>query len=216
MLNKSESKYFNTAVKFDMALLSLLEKKPFEYITIKEVCEEAEVNRSTFYLHYENMNDLLTETIEYFIREFNQSYDVDVEVFVKELRNCEMSQLNFITEQYLVPFLAYVESHRRIIYAALTQMNLIQLDVYFKRFNDAVFDPVLGRFEYPDEQREYVIKFYLNGIAAVLKEWIGNDCTRSYAEICEIIKICIFGKDYRFLEQINTFQNREKEVSHEF
>ena len=47
-MNKSESKYFNTAIKFDKALLSLLEKKPFEYITISEICEKAEVNRSTF------------------------------------------------------------------------------------------------------------------------------------------------------------------------
>lgn len=29
-MNKSESKYFHTAVKFDEALLSLLEKKPFK------------------------------------------------------------------------------------------------------------------------------------------------------------------------------------------
>ena len=56
-MNKSESKYFNTAVRFDKALLSLLETKPFEYITISEICEKAEVNRSTFYLHYENTSD---------------------------------------------------------------------------------------------------------------------------------------------------------------
>ena len=56
-MNKSESKYFNTAVKMDTALMSLLKKKPFEYITVRELCETAGVNRSTFYLHYENMGD---------------------------------------------------------------------------------------------------------------------------------------------------------------
>ena len=35
-MNKNESKYFNTAVKMDKALLELLEKKDFEYIT-KEI-----------------------------------------------------------------------------------------------------------------------------------------------------------------------------------
>ncbi|MGN1134205.1 MAG: TetR/AcrR family transcriptional regulator [Oscillospiraceae bacterium] len=58
-MNKSESKYFNTAVKMDEALLSILETKDFKYITIKEICERAGVNRSTFYLHYENIGDLL-------------------------------------------------------------------------------------------------------------------------------------------------------------
>ena len=57
----------------DKALLELLDKKDFEYITIKEICDTAKVNRSTFYLHYENTVDLLKETTEYVIDTF-QSY----------------------------------------------------------------------------------------------------------------------------------------------
>ena len=34
-MNKSESKYFNTALKMDEALISLLEIKDLEYITVK-------------------------------------------------------------------------------------------------------------------------------------------------------------------------------------
>ena len=41
----------------DEAFLTLLAKKDFEYITVKEICEVAEVNRSTLYLHYETMSD---------------------------------------------------------------------------------------------------------------------------------------------------------------
>lgn len=67
-MNKSESKYFNTAMRMDKAFLTLLEKKDFEYITVKEFCTMAEVNRSTFYLHYENMGDLLEESIHYMHR----------------------------------------------------------------------------------------------------------------------------------------------------
>ncbi len=44
-MKQSESKYFNTAKKMDEAFLSLLEKKDFEYITIKEICNIASVNR---------------------------------------------------------------------------------------------------------------------------------------------------------------------------
>ena len=52
-MHKPESKYFSTAKKMDLALMLLLKKKPFEYITVREICEAASVNRSTFYLHYE-------------------------------------------------------------------------------------------------------------------------------------------------------------------
>ena len=37
-MNKFESKYFNTAVKMDLALISLLKNKPFEYITQFTYC----------------------------------------------------------------------------------------------------------------------------------------------------------------------------------
>ena len=37
-MNRSESKYFNTAARMDEAFLSLLEKKDFAYITVKELC----------------------------------------------------------------------------------------------------------------------------------------------------------------------------------
>ena len=52
-MNRSESRYFATAARMDEAFLTLLAKKDFEYITVKEICEVAEVNRSTFYLHNE-------------------------------------------------------------------------------------------------------------------------------------------------------------------
>ena len=42
-MNKKESKYFSTAAKMDAALIDLLEKKDFEYITVKEICEKAGV-----------------------------------------------------------------------------------------------------------------------------------------------------------------------------
>ena len=63
-MNKNESKYFNTSLKMNDALISLLRKKDFEYISVKDVCEEAKVNRSTFYLHYDNTYELLEEVIE--------------------------------------------------------------------------------------------------------------------------------------------------------
>ena len=60
-MNKSESKYFNTALRMSEALIALLEEKDLEYITVKEICHQAGVNRSTFYLHYSDIPGLLAE-----------------------------------------------------------------------------------------------------------------------------------------------------------
>ena len=72
-MNKSESKYFATAARMDEAFWALLEKKDFAYITVKEICEAAGVNRSTFYLHYETLADLLAESAQYIIDRFVQA-----------------------------------------------------------------------------------------------------------------------------------------------
>ena len=74
-MKNSESKYYNTALLMDEALLYLLEKKEFEYITVKEICEKAGVNRSTFYLHYETINDLLIETIQMISKRFYDNFN---------------------------------------------------------------------------------------------------------------------------------------------
>ena len=72
-MNKSESKYFNTALRMDEALIALLEEKDLEYITVKEICRRAGVNRSTFYLHYETIADLTDEAMDMIDRRF-ESY----------------------------------------------------------------------------------------------------------------------------------------------
>ena len=69
-MNKADSKYFSTAARMDEALLALLEKKDLPYITVKEICQQAGVNRSTFYLHYETIGDLLAESVQYMTERF--------------------------------------------------------------------------------------------------------------------------------------------------
>ncbi len=57
-MNNSEGKYFNTALCLAEALIALPEVKGLEYITVKEIGEKADVNRPTFYLHYETVSDI--------------------------------------------------------------------------------------------------------------------------------------------------------------
>ena len=43
------------------ALIELLSKKDLQHISVKRICENADLNRSTFYLHYETIEELLEE-----------------------------------------------------------------------------------------------------------------------------------------------------------
>lgn len=53
------------------ALLELMSEKPFEKISVMDICEKAMVHRATFYAHFEDKYDLL----RYCMSVFDDSFD---------------------------------------------------------------------------------------------------------------------------------------------
>ncbi len=205
-MNRSESKYFNTAAKFNKALLSLLEKKPFEYITVSEICAAAGVNRSTFYLHYENTCDLLNETTKHVLDGFLSCFSADTKSINFKIDECELQDLNFINEKYLYPYLTYIKENRKVFLAFLSQPSTFKSESIFQRLFDNIFNPILDRFNYPAGERKYVMMFYLNGLTAIITEWLKSGCQKSIQEVLEIIHYCIFGRENH---QISTYYTKK-------
>ena len=194
-MTKAESKYFNTSVKMSDALLDLLKTKPFAYITISEICKKAGVNRSTFYLHYENTADLLAETGQRLLDDFRSYFLVDTVALTAHFADCEEKELNFITEEYLHPYLSYIRDNRHVFATISKHANSFHFDTVFQRLFQHVFDPILHRFGYPAEERKYVMMFYLSGINALVLEWLKDGCRKSIEEVSHIIRECIFGRN---------------------
>ena len=192
-MNKSESKYFNTATKMNNSLISLLKKKPFEYITVSELCKEAGVNRSTFYLHYETIGDLLDETFEYIIDGFLSYFSLKKRNIAFNYDSCKADELNFIREDYLTPYLTYIKENKEVFTTALSNERHFGLFRIYEQMFESIFNPILERFNYPYEDRKYVMMYYLNGINAIINEWLKDNCKKSIQDIQRIIKECIFG-----------------------
>lgn len=192
-MNKSESKYFNTAVKMDLALISLLKEKPFDYITVSEICKKAGVNRSTFYLHYETIGDLLEETTKYLLNDFWTYFTEDLRSVTDNLNECELRELVFISDKYLAPFLTYIRDNKEIFITIILHYKTFNFDHVYKEMFKVIYDPVLDRFGCPSENRHYVMMYYLNGIMAVISEWIKEDCSKPIEYIIGIITGCILG-----------------------
>ena len=193
-MNKNESKYFNTAIKMDEALISLLEKKDFEYITIKEICALAGVNRSTFYLHYENTSDLLKETTRYILDKHVAYYSLDTKGIEERFENCELCDLVFITSEYLVPYLTFIRDNQRLFKVAIKRFNAMSMDQVYGKMFMHIFNPILARFRVPERERPYVIKFYLTGIFAIVMEWLDKNCADDMDAIVQIIVDCVLGE----------------------
>jgi AcrR family transcriptional regulator len=193
-MNKNESKYFHTAIKMDEALISLLEKKEFAYITVKEICEVAGVNRSTFYLHYENTSDLLRETTQYILDKHFSYYDVDAKDVVDRLDIFDQKELIFITHEYLMPYLTFIKENRRIFKIAIKEFQAMNMNKVYDKMFKYIFEPILARFHVSPNKRPYVIKFYLTGVFAVVMEWLNNDCAEDINLVIEVITDCVMGE----------------------
>ena len=189
-MNKKESKYFGTAEKMDRALIELLEKKDFEYITVKEICERAEVNRSTFYLHYQNTADLLKEATRYVVDGFLKYFPYEGENRQFDAVSQSLEDLNFMTPQYVIPYLTYIKDNRRVFKTALAHLGVMGFEEYYDRLFAHIFDPILSRFGVDASERQYVMKFYLTGATAVSLEWLKNNCREPAEKICNIIISC--------------------------
>ena len=190
-MNKSESKYFNTAKKMDIAFLELLEQKDFAYITVKELCAKAGVNRSTFYLHYETISDLLSESVEYMNRHFLNYMKINSVDFMSKLNDCPIEELNLITPEYLIPYLSYIKEHKSIFKTSVKNASVLNLDKSYSAMVKYVIDPIMNRFKIPQERRNYIMSFYISGLMAIISEWLKSDCKESVENLIAIIEDCV-------------------------
>lgn len=190
-MNKSESKYLNTARLMDEAFILLLDKKDYEFITVKEICEKAGVNRSTFYLHYETINDLLEESLEFLTREFIEKMSVVSGNVVETLKTRPLEELYFVTPEFLTPYLEFIEERRKLLSAVIRRKDLYRLDKTYDKLFGYVFNPILDRFSVPDDERPYMMAFYLNGLTAIITEWIKSDCEKPKEEIIALMQKCV-------------------------
>ena len=196
-MNKAESKYYNTALLMNQALIELLNKKEYEFITIKEICAKAGVNRSTFYLHYETKEDLLEECIENTNKNFLTYFDNANNDFVDKITTCPMEDLILITHDYLSPYLKYIKENKIIHQVAVKHKVIMNSDKKFNLMNKYIFKPILNRFGIDEKSSKYIILYYLNGVNAIVNAWILNDCKDEIEFIEKIIIDCIRPHNYQ-------------------
>ena len=190
-MNKNESKYFNTAILFDEALIYLLENKDIEYITIKEICNKAGVNRSTFYLHYENINDLVEETMSYINKKFMNYFNENTKEFIEKIKSSKLEDLKLIEKKYLTPYLSFVKENKKIFKASFNNPSGMKAKNKYNHLKDYILNPILDRFNIAEKEKGYLLTFYINGIMAIIKEWIDMDCKDSINDIEDIIIKCV-------------------------
>lgn len=137
---------------------------------------------------------MLKEATAYMLDNFASYFSVDAETIASKYVNGDLQELNFINDKYLHPYLLFIKENQRLFSAALSQPTTFDSGTIFQRLFDNIFRPILDRFHYPRDEQRYVMMFYLNGITAIITEWLKEGCQKSIEEISSIVRFCIFGR----------------------
>lgn len=176
MENKGSRRTQMTKMLLKTALIELMQDKPFRQITIKELCERADLNRTTFYLHYNDQLGVLKDVEDELIQKTN--------AFIDE------SSIDRKTIDLIESFLVYIQQNHVMFKTVLTnnpddefKMNFINCSMSRIRDNLPIYiDQTTTR---------YVLTFIMHGCINIIVEWLESDCDLSAKEIAQLIfKLC--------------------------
>lgn len=155
------------------AILELMEARELDRITVKDICAAADVNRSTFYAHYEDSHQLLHE-IE------NDMLERMPELPIPYANMPDQQGLQRLSE-----FLLYVQGNAR-----LYRVMLVRRDggVFFNRAVDAMMEAARRAGPIRDERlARYDCAYRLNGSIGIIREWIEDGFPFTPEELAKII-----------------------------
>ena len=161
------------------SLIELMKTKQFEKITIRELCDLANVNRSTFYLHYEDIYALLRfieddtlAWVQAFIEELNVTFREGEEATIRSLERL---------------FECFVENSKHLRVLMSEQGDLaFQKRVFSAAYQMCDFSAGQGRPTQPISQDLRFI-FVVGGGVSIVQHWLKNDLKESPREIAEAI-----------------------------
>src|SRR3954453_23732446 len=73
-MSRTDLRIVKTKIALHNALLDLLKEQALEDISISEICRKATINRGTFYLHYNQIEDLFEEYFKEITQDLASSY----------------------------------------------------------------------------------------------------------------------------------------------
>lgn len=141
------------------SFLKLLNQKPLDKITVREIVEDCEINRNTFYYHFEDIHALLT-------------FIVDTEV-EKVLADCTDIQS---LEDGFIEAADFALKNKRAVFHIYNSVNRKEVERYLHSVAEAVVRRLVEK-EQPSDRilesdRELLIHFYKCGLVGIVTGWL--------------------------------------------
>lgn len=159
------------------SFIKLLEKKDISQITIKEICEDADINRATFYAHYNDQYD--------FMKRIQNDLLYNIEDYLAVYTKNESTSIPVDTVERIFE---YIKENARLCKLLLSEhgdlsfQKRVLMLVYEKNISDLTKNGVTTKAD-----AEYIYAFTLTGCVGVIQKWLNDNMIKSPRYMAEII-----------------------------
>lgn len=175
----------NTKRRLREGLLRLLEQKPINEISVKELTELVDVNRGTFYFHYQDMYDLLRDMEQDFFEQFDRTLSSEDR---GALGVEGLAAFDVEGTPYLHAVFSFVDANRDFCRIMLSPHGDMQFVELVKRRIDEqcrFFWRILAPGA-DEERRSIYNAFLINGLIGLIQEWVNDRRDLSVESISEL------------------------------
>lgn len=172
---KSDPRVRYTEMIIKKAFLEFLQQKPMSKITVREICEKAEINRSTFYKHYLDCYDLMDKLKEEALEQFDvlMAGTEGCEVMPAILSILRTIQNNKVLISLITQGSGSGEFTHQIVWRCYRYLDL-HLSVSPKR-------------GWGERQKKMGYAFLTGGVSSVIQYWIQSGCKEPPEQIAATI-----------------------------
>ena len=145
------------------SLIDLLEDKNIHKISVREICDKAQINRTTFYKYYGSPYDLL--------KDIEDSVLAQIEVWLSGTENREMDDVRQLTQ--IATFINENLSLCRLLINNNVDSHFAERLLKLPKIQKLLEEQLVG--EYQNEEIDYMYQFVVNGGFSMIKAWINKD-----------------------------------------
>lgn len=175
--NKDDRRVKYTKMVIKESFIKLLERKDISKITIKEICEDADINRATFYAHYSDQYDLL--------RKIEKELLDNINTHIAEL---DKKNSNVDTVLVAEKIFEYIKENGKLCKLLLSERGDLNFQ---KQIMMLVYDSVITQLtdnsRITKEDAEYVYSFTIIGCVGIVQKWLDDDMKKSPQFMAEMV-----------------------------
>lgn len=179
MNKKEDLRIIKTKASLYRALIDIMKKKSFEDIRVSEICKKSQINRSTFYDHFNDKNELLYSMIQDMKNELQENLVIDE----------KHDSIKEASMQILKALLLYIDKNKKI-YSSIIKINgnSIAKDMIVDTLIDTVTKEIDKNFNNNTIiPTRTMVLFYANGVISIISEALEDPSKYNPDELYEFI-----------------------------